>query len=267
MASPSRAKSPSPTRPTADVILVASGDLREGANKVCWPAQKQMEGDLTRAFAAAGRAARPRPRPVKIARPRLHRQRPRGDRGVFEDRSDGGACRRGGGLAVLQPCSPRALESLRPDPHRCQLVGAVAGTCRDAQPQRLAHQGGRPLRHALGRRLRSRRLPAAISKHGSPPEKSAMTRAMLCRWQRSRCRRSSSRSAPGSPRSPRKEGPDGGLRRGVHGDVQRDHPRPAPPRHRGLQGAVEPIGRCTTRRRKSPTARPARSSAGSSRPA
>jgi hypothetical protein len=37
------------------VILVASGDLREGANKVCWPAQKQMEGDLTRAFAAAGR--------------------------------------------------------------------------------------------------------------------------------------------------------------------------------------------------------------------
>ena len=46
--------SPNSRRP-ADVVLVASGDLREEANRVCWPAQKQMEADLGKAFAAAGR--------------------------------------------------------------------------------------------------------------------------------------------------------------------------------------------------------------------
>jgi hypothetical protein len=35
-------------------VLVASGDLREEANRVCWPAQKAMEADLTAAFARAG---------------------------------------------------------------------------------------------------------------------------------------------------------------------------------------------------------------------
>jgi L-fucose isomerase-like protein len=55
MATSSRSKSPATPRRKADVVLVASGDLREEANRVCWPAQKQMEADLTRAFAAAGR--------------------------------------------------------------------------------------------------------------------------------------------------------------------------------------------------------------------
>jgi len=35
-------------------VLVASGDLREEANRVCWPAQQALESDLTKAFAAAG---------------------------------------------------------------------------------------------------------------------------------------------------------------------------------------------------------------------
>ncbi len=35
-------------------VLVASGDLREEANRVCWPAQKKMEADLTAAFGRAG---------------------------------------------------------------------------------------------------------------------------------------------------------------------------------------------------------------------
>ncbi len=35
-------------------VLVASGDLREEANRVCWPAQKAMEAELTAAFARAG---------------------------------------------------------------------------------------------------------------------------------------------------------------------------------------------------------------------
>jgi L-fucose isomerase-like protein len=35
-------------------VLVASGDLREEANRVCWPAQQAMEKALTAAFARAG---------------------------------------------------------------------------------------------------------------------------------------------------------------------------------------------------------------------
>ena len=35
-------------------VLVASGDLREEANRVCWPAQKEMEAALATAFARAG---------------------------------------------------------------------------------------------------------------------------------------------------------------------------------------------------------------------
>lgn len=37
-----------------EVLLVASGDLRQSANKVCWPAQAQMEKKLTDAFQAEG---------------------------------------------------------------------------------------------------------------------------------------------------------------------------------------------------------------------
>jgi len=36
------------------VLLVASGDLRQSANQVCWPAQKAMEEQLARAISACG---------------------------------------------------------------------------------------------------------------------------------------------------------------------------------------------------------------------
>ena len=37
-----------------EVLLIASGDLRQSANKVCWPAQSQIEEKLTKAFKAEG---------------------------------------------------------------------------------------------------------------------------------------------------------------------------------------------------------------------
>ena len=37
-----------------EAILVTSGDLRESANKVCWPAQRDLEEKLTACFAALG---------------------------------------------------------------------------------------------------------------------------------------------------------------------------------------------------------------------
>ncbi len=44
------------TKPVAanEVLLIASGDLRQSANKVCWPAQAQMEKQLTEAFEVEG---------------------------------------------------------------------------------------------------------------------------------------------------------------------------------------------------------------------
>ncbi|MGC1783579.1 MAG: fucose isomerase [Acidobacteriaceae bacterium] len=46
-------KSP-PSVAANEVLLIASGDLRQSANKVCWPAQVQMEKQLTEAFEAEG---------------------------------------------------------------------------------------------------------------------------------------------------------------------------------------------------------------------
>src|SRR5690349_23461169 len=37
-----------------DVLLVASGDLRQSANQKCWPAQQEMEQSLTEAIEACG---------------------------------------------------------------------------------------------------------------------------------------------------------------------------------------------------------------------
>ena len=46
-------ESPAPVVP-GEVLLIASGDLRQSANKVCWPAQSEMEKQLTAALRAEG---------------------------------------------------------------------------------------------------------------------------------------------------------------------------------------------------------------------
>jgi hypothetical protein len=46
---------PTPPDPAPrEAVLIASGDLRPAANKVCWPAQKEMEEKLAAAFAREG---------------------------------------------------------------------------------------------------------------------------------------------------------------------------------------------------------------------
>lgn len=45
---------PSRGFPMREVVLVTSGDLRQSANQVCWPAQRELEERLTGAFRAAG---------------------------------------------------------------------------------------------------------------------------------------------------------------------------------------------------------------------
>ncbi len=49
-----------------EILLFASGDLRASANKVCWPAQAEMEAALTQAITAQGRTVR-RAHPFKEA--------------------------------------------------------------------------------------------------------------------------------------------------------------------------------------------------------
>ena len=41
-----------------EVVLIASGDLRQSANQVCWPAQAEVEAAVSKAFAAEGRTVR-----------------------------------------------------------------------------------------------------------------------------------------------------------------------------------------------------------------
>src|ERR1700689_770226 len=50
-------ESPTPVGP-GEVLLIASGDLRQSANKVCWPAQAEMEKQLTEALREEGFALR-----------------------------------------------------------------------------------------------------------------------------------------------------------------------------------------------------------------
>lgn len=59
-----------------EVLLVASGDLRQSANQVCWPAQASMEAKLTEAFAAEGvRLRRAHPVDERLKHGFIYKQR------------------------------------------------------------------------------------------------------------------------------------------------------------------------------------------------
>ncbi len=60
------------------VVLVANGDLRESANRVCWPAQRRMERALTRAVASCG---------YKLMR--AHPYRPKAGHGFIDSQQEG----------------------------------------------------------------------------------------------------------------------------------------------------------------------------------
>jgi hypothetical protein len=46
--------SATPSLPMKNAILITSGDLRDSANQVCWPAQQELERKLTACFGAEG---------------------------------------------------------------------------------------------------------------------------------------------------------------------------------------------------------------------
>jgi len=67
--------SPKPVAPN-EVLLIASGDLRQSANEVCWPAQAGMEEMLTAAFLAEGiKLRRAHPYEATLKHGFIHSQR------------------------------------------------------------------------------------------------------------------------------------------------------------------------------------------------
>ena len=118
-------ESPTPV-PPGEILLVASGDLRQSANKVCWAAQAEMEKQLTEALSAEGFTLR-RAHPYRedLQHGFIYNQRMGMD--VFmEIHPDAPSHCRRSRLAVQPQRILRAAASSRPHPHRGQLVGPVA---------------------------------------------------------------------------------------------------------------------------------------------
>ena len=231
------------------IYIVASGDLRLSANQECWPAQERAEKAVMAAIGREGRGA---------ARPPV---RSRKKHGFIDSQKHGmevfrrhparrAAGRRRGGLAVQPPRPARALHATRADPDRRQLERRVARAGRHAQPERLADQGRRRVQHALERGLHRRVLPRRACASGSTtatrharhqPRPSAVSDLQAARD----AERSSARALAAQLR--RDKAIMGVFDEGCMGMYNAIIPDELLHPHRHLQGAAEPVARCTPR--------------------
>ena len=234
-----------PARQKNQVLLVASGDLRPAANRNCWAvAARDGSRSLRRPSptqATSWCAAHPY-RPERRAR--LHQLAERRDERLRRHRPQGAADRGRSRLAILAPCAARPGVASRADSHRGQLVGHLAGPGRHAQSERLADQGRRQLFDAVERRFHRRLL----SPHGlrrwlrkGAAAASRRSRRRLARSSKPAQGRAPARQDAGRAVAARKSH-HGRVRRGMHGHVQRHHPRRSAAPHRRLQGTAQPIG-------------------------
>ena len=132
-----------PTRVAAEeVLLVASGDLRQSAKRSAGRPRRRWKSKLTEAFAAEGfTLRRAHPFDPDLGHGFIYNQRMGMD--VFmNDPSRRADHRCRGGLAVQPQRLLRTAASPRPHSHRGQLVGPVAGPGGHAQPEWLSAQGG-----------------------------------------------------------------------------------------------------------------------------
>ena len=225
------------TTPPATAFLIASGDLRPSANVAGWPIQAGVEESLTRAFTDLGWT--------------LHRAYP-----VDREKGHGFIDSQRMGLAVFASIPPDAplvvaeavwqyshhvLAGLRT--HRgpiltvANFAGDWPGPGRAARTERGADEDGHAVLHALERRLHRLvvpRRPAELGRDG-PDRARHEPRPPAARTAR-HPREGTGRGA-GRPAADR-EGDHRRLRRGLHGDVQRDHRRRAAQPARHLQGAA-----------------------------
>ena len=152
--------------PRKKILMAASGDLRQSANETCWPAQEAMEKQVSSALAAFG---------VEVER--AHPYDPALKHGFIASQKQG--------LEIFAKVDPQApiivAEAVwqytnhvlpgshrpsRPDPDGGQLVRAMAGPCRHAQPERISDQGRRALQHAVERDLHRRAVQDTSSVSG-----------------------------------------------------------------------------------------------------
>ena len=212
-----------------EATLVASGDLRETANRLGWPAQQTLEAERRGRLRAARRARSGAPTRSTRAPATASSGSQRMGMDVFAGIDPRRAAHRGrGGLAVLPSRAGRPASPPRADPHRRQLDGHVAGPGRDAQPQRLADQGRRDVHHALERglhrRLRRRRSREWLetgkidARHDATSATSTPTALPAAEAELGRALAAELAA---------RQGHHGRLRRRLHGHVQRHHPRRA----------------------------------------
>ena len=117
-----------------EVLLIASGDLRQSANKVCWPAQAEMEKKLTAAFKPkASSLRRAHPYREDLGHGFIYNQRMGMDVFAKSIRSTAGCG--GGGVAIQQSCACWTGEPSWPHPDRRELVWAMAGIGRHAESE------------------------------------------------------------------------------------------------------------------------------------
>ena len=132
-----------------EVLLIASGDLRQSANEVCWEAQSNLEEMLRQAFLVEGM--------------QLHRAHP-----YDPEQHHGFISGQRMGMDIFAHIHPEAplvvaeavwqysyhvlpglLSPSRPHSHRRKLVGPVARPGRHAESEWLLAQGGRAFQHSL----------------------------------------------------------------------------------------------------------------------
>ena len=223
------------------VLLVTSGDLRLAANQTCWPAQKEMEDALAGVLSDLG---------YELVRAHAYKA----------DEKHGFISSQKEGMEVLARIDPKAklivAEAVWQYSHHVlagllshegpiltvanwsgQWPGLVGMLNLNAS---LTKAGKRYStlwaedfqRRAVCRRAeevaQGRRHPAShAARQAFEQGQDPIVRAALGRGAR--------RGAP--PRKSR----DGRLRRGLHGDVQRDHSRRALESSGGLQGTTQPV--------------------------
>ena len=234
-----------PTRAAAkEVLLIASGDLRQSANQVCWPAQAQMEEKLIAAFDAEGIHVAPCP-PLRCREgPRLHLQPAHGHGCLRRHRPRRAAGLRRGRVAVHPSCAAGPAQPSRAHPHRRQLVGPVAGPGRHAQSQRLARTrpasrsapcGARTSTTSIFRDGLREWLRKATRHPRSDPRASTSILQQPARAEERSLGEELAAAAASAQGHPRR------LRRRLHGHVQRHHRRRAAEPAGRLQGAAQPV--------------------------
>ncbi len=129
--------------PLKKVVLITSGDLRQSANQVCWPAQEDLERRLTQAFRDEGVEVE-RAFPVDPAKGHGFISSQRMGMDIFAGIDPAASLVFAtAAWQYTHHVLPGMRTPSRAHPHRRQLVWPVARARRPAQPQWLARQGRR----------------------------------------------------------------------------------------------------------------------------